>query len=99
MDNNDSESRPECFGALELVFPMSENGLRETPEVCMACEHKVKCLKTAVEQDDGHRVENEKVDRAYQAGRISFFERWAKKKSIHLRKQKYSASGKKSEKP
>ncbi|MCF8111764.1 MAG: hypothetical protein K9J85_09775 [Desulfobacteraceae bacterium] len=96
MDNNNSENRPECFGVLELVFPMSENGLRETPEVCMACRHKVECLKTAIKQDDGLRVEDEKVDRAYQAGKITFFERWAKKKSIHLRKHKDSGAGGKS---
>ncbi|MFW5931008.1 MAG: hypothetical protein ACOCQI_04565 [Desulfosalsimonas sp.] len=94
MDNSDTENRPECFGVLELVFPLSENGLRETPEVCMACGHKIGCLKTAIRQDGGLRIEDEKVDRAYQAGRLTFFQRWAKKKSIHMRKQKDDAGGK-----
>ncbi|MCF8094366.1 MAG: hypothetical protein K9J79_03300 [Desulfobacteraceae bacterium] len=92
----ESQKRPECFGVLELVFPLSENGLRQTPEVCMACGHKTACLKTAIEQGGGLRVEDEKVDRAYQSGKIGFFERWARKKSLHSRKQKNNARDKKS---
>lgn len=92
----DSENRPECYGVLELVFPMAEDGLRQTPEVCMVCEHNTACLKTAIRRGGGLRVEDEKVDRAYQAGNITFFQRWARKKSIHLRKQRKGAAGKKS---
>ncbi|MFP3999371.1 MAG: hypothetical protein ACLFNW_03965 [Desulfobacterales bacterium] len=93
---NKAVNRPECFGVLELVFPVGENGLRHSPEVCMTCEHKVDCLKAAIEDGGGLTVEDEKVDRAYSSGRISFFQRWAKKKSIHLRKQKDNAGGRKS---
>ena len=28
------EELPFCFGDLEKVFPMQENGLRQTPEAC-----------------------------------------------------------------
>lgn len=84
----DKQDIPECFGVLELVFPLEENGLRRTPEVCMACGYKTACLKTAIEGGGGLEVEAEKVDRAYQSGRIGFLERWARKKSIHSRKYK-----------
>ncbi|MFW6081232.1 MAG: hypothetical protein ACOC7W_04895 [Desulfosalsimonas sp.] len=92
----DSENRPECFGVLELVFPMTENGLRQTPEVCMECDQKTDCLKTAIKGGGGLRVEDEKVDRAYQAGNLSFLQRWAKKKSIHLRRHRKNAAAGKS---
>lgn len=86
MQINDSQERPECFGVLDLVFPLGEDGLRQTPEVCLACDHKTACLKTAIDGGGGLAVESEKLDRAYRAGRISFFERWARKKSIHRRR-------------
>lgn len=85
---NDSQNMPECFGFLERVFPMGENGLRHSPGPCMTCAHKTECLKAAVSKDKGLQVKEEKVDRAWQAGRISFLQRWARKKSIHKNRQK-----------
>ena len=89
----DEQDRPGCFGVLELVFPLEENGLRRTPDVCMACEYKTACLKTAIERGGAFEVESEKIDRAYQSGRMGFFERWARKKSIKSRKQKDNNRG------
>jgi len=84
---NDSPDRPQCFGVLGQVFPVGEDGLRHSPEECMACSHKTECLKTAVSEDGGLQVAEEKLDRAWQARRIGFFQRWARKKSIHRQKK------------
>ncbi|MBS3808849.1 MAG: hypothetical protein KGY38_01665 [Desulfobacterales bacterium] len=89
----ESDNRPDCFGVLDFVFPLAEDGLRQSPEVCMACDHKTACLKEAIARGEGLKVEDEKVDRAYQSGKMTFFERWARKKSIHQRKQKGKAQG------
>lgn len=86
MDSNPNDKK-ECFGMLEVVFPMGEDGLRHTPDACMACVCKTECLKTAVQQADGLRVEEERVDRAYQSGNISFLERWSKKKTLDRRRR------------
>lgn len=77
---------PECFGILEKVFPKTENGFRETPESCLlSCELKTKCLRAAMTKGpEAKKAQEERVDQAYEAGMISFFERWAKKK--HLKK-------------
>jgi hypothetical protein len=80
-----SEERPSCFGNLETVFPMEENGLRGSPDRCMACVHKTECLRTALATKGGTRVVEEQVDRAYQSGMIGFLERWSKKKKCHLK--------------
>ena len=50
------EERPYCYGKLECVFPMGENGLRETPESCMVCYCKTECLRTAMQGEAGDRA-------------------------------------------
>lgn len=85
---SDHTKHPECFGILEKVFPKTDSGLRETPESCLlSCQLKTECLKTAMTKGpEAKKAQEERVDQAYEAGMISFFERWAKKK--HLKKHK-----------
>ena len=85
MTHNDTK-RPECFGQLETVFPMGANGLRHSPETCIACVHKTDCLRTGLRGDAGLKVHEEHVDRSYESGMIGFAERWSKKKAIERRK-------------
>lgn len=79
---------PQCFGALDSVFPKKENDLRITPPDCFACSHKTECLKSAMQGQGGLKVKDEFVDRAYQSGIIGFLERWSKKKDIDRRIKK-----------
>ena len=89
---NRKKETPYCFGKLENVFPLSDDGLRHTPESCMPCLYKTECLRTAVSQEQGLVVHEEKVDRAYAAGTIGFFERWSRRKSLHHQKKKSKKS-------
>ena len=82
-----SEKAPDCFGRLDTVFPMRADGLRHTPDTCMACAWKTQCLRTASQSKDGLVLDEEKVDRAYASGNMGFFERWSKRKALK-RKQK-----------
>lgn len=86
--SHDPVHRPSCFGDLAVVFPPSENGLRASPETCLACGHKTECLKTAMARESGLRVREEMVTRAYESGVIGFFERWSRKKQLHQRQKK-----------
>ncbi len=79
---------PPCFGDLENVFPMGEEGLRQTPESCMPCFYKTECLRKAMSEKDGVTVREEMVDRAYASGRVGFFERWSRKKALSTQKQR-----------
>lgn len=83
------EETPPCFGLLEIVFPMAEDGLRQSPESCMACRHKTECLRAAMKSRGGLEMQEDKVDKAYASGRLGFMERWSKKKEIQ-RKMKDS---------
>ena len=75
--------RPTCFGDLETVFPMGEDGLRHTPDACFACHLKTECLRKAMVERGGLEVREAMVDRAYRAGMMGFWERWSRKKTIH----------------
>lgn len=76
-----------CYGDLDIVFPMGPEGLRESPETCLACLRKTDCLRRALQGDHGMTVREEKVDRAYASGTMGFMERWSRKKAIHRRIQ------------
>jgi hypothetical protein len=79
---------PHCFGDLDIVFPMSKNGLRVSPKTCLACEHKTSCLRNALQNSKkGNDVKQEHVDRAYESGMIGFWERWSRKKSLNRQTQ------------
>lgn len=83
------DERPACFGKMDEVFPLGEDGLRHSPERCMlTCIYKTECLRTAIQGSEGTTVQEEKVDRAYESGNMGFWERWAKRKSLHLKKKK-----------
>ena len=82
---------PVCFGRLDIVFPKGTDGLRNTPEGCMGCFHKVACLRSAIAGPEGLKVQEEKIDRAYTSGMITFFERWSKKKDFKRKiKERYN---------
>ncbi len=79
---------PECFGLLETVFPMGNDGLRLTPETCFECPLKTDCLRAALKGTAGLRVHEEHIDRSYESGMIGFMERWSKKKVIDRQKNR-----------
>jgi len=88
MTDNPNEEVPACFGKLDVVFPKSEDGLRHSPESCMPCFYKTKCLRSAMKGSDGLQVKEEQTDRAYESGRIGFFERWSRKKEFSRKVKK-----------
>lgn len=80
---------PECFGNLEKVFPMGENGLRQTPDECFFhCAVKTACLRQAIKGEQGPDLEEERLELRDKAGLMSFIERWSKKKQIHRKRMR-----------
>ncbi|MFZ2631155.1 MAG: hypothetical protein WA081_13675 [Desulfosalsimonadaceae bacterium] len=86
------ENKPECFGVMDNVFPMTGDGLRHSPPSCMACACKTECLGTAIRRPAGLEIQEELVDRAYESRTISFMERWSKKKYLDKIKKEKSGS-------
>jgi hypothetical protein len=73
---------PECFGRLNTVFPVDKDGIRTTPPECMQCPLVKSCIQTAMRGPEGLKLEEERVDRAYEYGLIGRLECWSKKKLI-----------------
>ncbi|OEU74895.1 MAG: hypothetical protein BA864_00465 [Desulfuromonadales bacterium C00003093] len=84
MRSNPDENNkyPSCFGMLDRVFPIGEEGFRSSPETCLECIHKTECLRSAMAGSGGLTVHEELVDRAYESGMIGFLGRWSKKKDL-----------------
>lgn len=82
-----NEEHPYCFGKLDSVFPLGDDGLRHSPEGCMVCFCKTDCLRAAVKGPEGIKVKEEQVKRAHGSGTISFVERWARKKALENKKK------------
>ncbi|MCD4675639.1 MAG: hypothetical protein K8S18_06525 [Desulfobacula sp.] len=86
---NKENEIPQCFGTLEKVFPMTDKGLRQTPDECFYhCPVKTKCLQQAMATKDGVKVEEEIIERGTQSGVMNFFERWSRKKQVHRKIKK-----------
>jgi hypothetical protein len=82
----DQPSRPECFGHLDIVFPMGQDGLRHSPNTCLDCTEKTHCLRSALSHKNGVEVKSEMLDRAYHSGLVGFWKRWSMKKNLANKK-------------
>ena len=87
--------KPKCFGDLDIVFPMTDEGYRKTPENCIDnCAFKKECIRSALDSEKGIEKQEEMLDASYESGNTDFFSRWARKKSIENQKKKKTAGKK-----
>jgi hypothetical protein len=77
-----SRRERDCFGILDMVFPMGEEGLREVGPECLDCPHRKPCLQKALSTEEGIAFRNQILDRAAEKGLIGPLERWSEKKNI-----------------
>jgi len=87
--NSMAEPEKDCFGILDRVFPMGEEGLREIVPDCFDCSHKKACLQAALDTKEGLAFRDEVLDRAPAGGLAGRLKRWSDKKQLsRLMKQK-----------
>ena len=85
---NENNEKPDCYGDLDCVFPMGEDGLRQSPHECMfKCGLKTDCLREAIATQRGIELQEKQVDKNYDSGMLSFFQRWSEKKRLDKRKK------------
>ncbi len=88
-----------CFGHLEKVFPMGEDGFRTSPSDCMKCPMVKPCIQAAMKGAEGLKLEEKRIDRAYECGLIGTLERWSKKKLIRRKIEEQNNQREKKQKP
>ncbi len=93
---NKKNNLPTCFGILDSVFPLGDNGIRTSPKDCLECAHKTDCLRSAMKRSNGLRFQEECIDRAYESRMIGFLERWSKKKNLQRKLNEHESKRKKS---
>lgn len=81
MSDNSTDSL-DCFGQLGKVFPMGEDGFRASPPECMKCSMVKPCIQAAMQGAEGLKLEEKRIDRAYECGLIGTFKRWSQKKYV-----------------
>jgi hypothetical protein len=94
MDDDYSQVRPICFGQLDTVFPLTENGLREIPDACRDCGQDHACLKLALQSPEGLRFLAERVGESPDGGQgessspvVGFLKRWSDRKLAGQKKK------------
>jgi hypothetical protein len=72
----------DCFGILDKVFPVGEQGLREIVPECFQCPERTLCLKAALSTEEGLEMRAEILDRASAGGLMGRLHRWSQKKEL-----------------
>lgn len=84
-----TDTRKDCYGILDLVFPVGEEGLREIVSTCFDCPEKVPCLQAALNTKEGLAFRGEVVDRDPPSGLAQRLRKWSERKQLsRLMKQK-----------
>ncbi|MCF8061887.1 MAG: hypothetical protein K9M82_05175 [Deltaproteobacteria bacterium] len=75
-------SMKDCYGILDRVFPMGEQGLREVPEACFACPERTACMRVAMRTKQGIAMQEDALDRSPASGLRGRILRWSRKKEL-----------------
>ncbi len=83
-----THTRKDCFGILDNVFPMGNEGLREIVPECFQCPDRKACLQAALQTENGFELRSEVLGRSSSGGLLGSLKRWSDKKEIsRLKKQ------------
>ena len=88
------QSRKDCFGILDNVFPVGNEGLREIVPECFECSLKKECLQAALQTDQGFELRSEVLDRSSSGGLMGSLKRWSDKKALSKRQKGQKGEGK-----
>ncbi len=77
----------DCFGILDNVFPVGNEGLREIVPECFKCAERKECLQAALQTEQGFELRSEALDRSSSGGFIGSLKRWSDKKALSTRQK------------
>jgi hypothetical protein len=82
-----TQSRKDCFGILDNVFPMGKDGLREIVLSCFDCPDRKACLQAALQTEEGFELRSQALDRSSARGLVGRLRRWSEKKELSRLKE------------
>jgi hypothetical protein len=85
--------KPSCFGDLDRVFPMGQDGLRAVPDDCFLCNLRVLCLKTALDSPKGLEIKEEKIIQSDDLTIVKRLRLWSLKKSAERERSSKKEQG------
>ena len=71
-----------CYGILDEVFPVGEEGLRVVPPDCFECPDRLPCLKTAINTREGFEMRSDNLRKFPSRGILDRLKRWSQKKEL-----------------
>ncbi len=77
------KNKKECFGVLDNVFPMGQDGLRTIVPECFDCLQKKECLQSALKTKQGLRFREKVLDRNHPGGLLGKLRQWSEKKTLN----------------
>jgi hypothetical protein len=77
-----TESEKDCYGVLDRIFPVGEEGLREIVPECFNCPYRKACLQEALKTKEGLLLRSEVLDRVPATGLSGKLRRWSEKKHL-----------------
>lgn len=77
-----SDGQKKCFGILDEVFPMGNQGFREISSDCWNCREKQPCLQAALNTERGLEVRSDALKRSSESGFVGRLKRWSEKKQL-----------------
>jgi hypothetical protein len=84
----------DCFGVLDKIFPMGDQGLREIVPACFDCPDRMDCLKASLNTEEGLEFKSGIIDRSPVRGLIGRLKRWSDKKELSMRLKNTRGSSK-----
>jgi len=82
-----TQSHKDCFGILDKVFPMGNEGLREIVPSCFDCPDRKACLQAALQTEEGFELRSQALDRSSTRGLVGRLRRWSEKKELSRLKE------------
>jgi len=79
------KKKKDCFGILDNVFPMGDEGLREIVPACFDCPDKKACLQAALHTQQGLELKGELLEREPARGVVGRIRRWSERKTLSRR--------------
>jgi hypothetical protein len=71
-----------CYGILDEVFPFGKEGLREVPPDCLRCPDRLRCLKTAINTEEGCEMRMGNLEKIPARDFLGRVKRWSQKKEL-----------------